>query len=192
MQELAADDSVIVRSRDMKSSEDLPPSYWENPIVQSHPSEDVIPLALYMDGLPYSHTDAVVGVWLINLVTGMRHMISIIRKRICCKCGCRSFCTFEALYKFINWSLVAFAAKTWPQERHDETPWQDRDSHRSESAGKALTVRGALIQIKGDWSEFCSRLGFPNWASNVRPCFLCASRPTDMFVVRGVSTDSLP
>jgi hypothetical protein len=142
--------------------------------------------------LPYSQTDSVVGVWMINMISGMRHMIAVIRKRICCACGCRSFCTFHALYRFIHWSLSSLANKTYPLARHDKTVWQERDCDRALVAGQPTKVRAALCQIKGDWSECCSRFGFPNGASVTRPCFLCAAGPDDMFSVQGVSPISLP
>ncbi len=149
-------------------------------------------MRLYMDGLPYSQTDGVVGVWLINMSSGMRHMVAVIRKRICCKCGCRSFCTFHALYRFIHWSLSALADTTNPERRHDSQPWQERDAHRALVAAQPTRLRAALCQIKGDWSEFCSRFGFPNWQSNMRPCFLCNAGPGQLWNIRGVSPISLP
>ena len=36
-----------------------------------------------MDSLPYSLVDSVLGVWLINLITGARHVLLIIRKKLC-------------------------------------------------------------------------------------------------------------
>jgi hypothetical protein len=190
--EIAEDPSVLIRLQEAKSTNDLPPSYTQHPIVLNNPNDDVLPMALYMDGLPYSQTDSVVGVWMINMISGMRHMIAVIRKRICCACGCRSFCTFHALYRFIHWSLSSLANKTHPLTRHDNTVWQERDCDRALVAGQPTRVRAALCQIKGDWAEFCSRFGFPNWASSTRPCFLCAAGPDEMYSVQGVSPISLP
>ena len=192
LREAEEDPTIMVRLQEAKAANQLPPSYTQHCIVESSPDEDVLPMSLYMDGLPYSHTDSVVGVWLINMISGMRHMVAVIRKRICCKCGCRSFCTFNALHRFIHWSLSALADKMYPQRRHDQLPWQERDAHRASVAGQPTRLRAALCQIKGDWSEFCSRFGLPNWQSNMRPCFLCNASPDQLFSIRGVSPISLP
>ena len=45
----------------------LPTSYYNHPVVESS-DEDVLPVGLYMDGVPYSLTNSVVGVWFINLI----------------------------------------------------------------------------------------------------------------------------
>lgn len=34
-----------------------------------------------------------------------------------------------------------------------------------------------MVYCKGDWAEFCERFGFPNHASALRPCFMCACPP---------------
>jgi hypothetical protein len=39
---------------------DLPPHYWEHPVVAASKGGCCVPYALYMDAKPYSHTD---GVW---------------------------------------------------------------------------------------------------------------------------------
>ena len=74
---------------------DLPDAYWETSLVQRFLAfMPVIPLALFVDGVPYSINDSVVGFWLINLVTMERTLLVAVRKKLCCRCGCRGWCTF--------------------------------------------------------------------------------------------------
>ena len=171
------------RSLDLRLAEaapNLPRAYHEHPVVKAHPDEGVVPIALYMDGVPYSHTDSVIGVWICNLLNGTRHLSMVIRKRLVCKCGCRSWCTFYEVFQFLQWSLCALAAGIFPDQRHDQTEWSEQDSSRAARAGEKMR-RCALLFIKGDWMEYCERLGFPTWRSNLRPCLLCACDPASMY-----------
>jgi hypothetical protein len=58
---------------------------------------------------------------------------------------------------------------------------------RIQLAGSALRYKGALVHLKGDWEEFCARLGFPTWQSSMRPCFCCAGSGSELFQPAGVS-----
>ena len=80
----------------------IPPNYHSHKVVvDSRGSDDLVyPCALYIDGLPYSITDSVVGVWLVNLLTDRRHLIGVLRKRLVCHCGCKSWCTFSRYSDF--------------------------------------------------------------------------------------------
>ena len=159
--------------------------------IQERPGEGVIPLSLYMDGVPYSHTDSVIGVWICNMLTGVRHLSLVIRKRLVCKCGCRAWCTFFPLFRFLRWALAALAAGRFPAHRHDYCKWSEQDRARSARAGERMR-KCALLLIKGDWMEYCERLGFPTWRSNLRPCLLCACDPGRMYHWRQVSPLCLP
>ena len=53
-------------------------------------------------------------------------------------------------------------------------------------------MRAAVIVIKGDWSEFCSTLGFPTWSSATAPCLFCHCRKENMFSIRGFSALDFP
>ena len=67
LHELAQDDferdtSLATRLDEAKEEGRHPRVYMENPIVQA--SEDpVVPMGLYFDGVPYTATDTVTGVW---------------------------------------------------------------------------------------------------------------------------------
>ena len=53
---------------------ELPPAYVHHPVVVAHGSMDdpVLPLPIYLDGVPYSVNDSVVGIWIVNNISGDR------------------------------------------------------------------------------------------------------------------------
>eukprot|EP00969_Alexandrium_andersonii_P351359 15435252-Alexandrium_andersonii.AAC.1 len=55
-----------------------------------------------------------------------------------------------------------------------------------------MPAKGAVILFKGDWAEFCHTLGFPNWASALRPCFKCCAGHDRLHVVTVISPLVLP
>ena len=73
------------------------------------PNEDVFPVALNMDAVPCSLTDSVVGMWLVNLLSGQWHPMCIVRQRIVCQCGCREWCTYHTVSVFVEWCLRCLA-----------------------------------------------------------------------------------
>eukprot|EP00969_Alexandrium_andersonii_P226322 9994258-Alexandrium_andersonii.AAC.1 len=86
--ELVEDGSVLLKLQERLDDGALPPAYTEHPVVREADSP-VVPVALYMEGVPYTKTDSVVGVWLENTVTKSRALLGLVRKSIACKCGCR-------------------------------------------------------------------------------------------------------
>ena len=60
----------------------LPPAYFQNPIVRSarEAGVNVLPLSLYLDGVPYSINDSVTGIWIGNLITDERFLTGIVKK----------------------------------------------------------------------------------------------------------------
>ena len=55
-----------------------------------------------------------------------------------------------------------------------------------------MKCRFRVVHLKGDWSEFCTTLGFPNWNSSMRPCLKCNAHPGNMFDFGAASPLSLP
>ena len=154
-------------------NQDLPPCYYDHPIVVRHPGEVVWPFSLYVDAVPHSHTDSVIGWWMVNEVTASRFLFCTLRRKLLCKCGCRDWCTLYPIFRLIRWSADAMASATWPSLRHDGSPWLPRDSARVGMAGQPLRARCALLFVKGDWAEYSTTLGLANWSDAIRPCFKC-------------------
>ena len=189
-EELDADRGTVSKLHAAIDSGCLPASYHRHPVVAAN--SRVIPISLYTDAVPYTRTDSVVGFWAINMLSHKRHLIGLVRKRVCCKCGCKHWCTFYHVLSFLHWSIRCLAEGCWPSKRHDDTDFAQGDDSRSERAGQRMKFRCAVVHLKGDWSEFCERMGFPTWASCTRPCFLCAGSGDGLFTTIGVSALSLP
>ena len=187
------DPALATRLREAITSTNLPRAYYDHPVVANHGDESVLPIAIYMDGLPYSLTDSVVGVWVANLVTHRRHLIALVRRRLTCKCGCRGWDTFFTIHMFLKWSLQALSDCIWPSERHGRTAFVNaEDVRRADLAGQPMRFKAACIQLRGDWVEFCERYGFPAHNSSTRPCFCCNAFGGGMYDPRGLSLLSSP
>ena len=180
--DLCGDQSLKVRLEEAIKDKQFPPAYYEHPIVQQHPDELVLPVNLFVDGVPYSQTDGVIGFWIINCLNGRRYMFLVVRKRLLCECGRRGWCSFHAVFEYINWFLTAMARKRMPNGRHDNKPWHaGLDTERQVLANTDLFIRVALMFIKGDWAEYASTMGFPTWHDSVRPCFGCNASLANLY-----------
>ena len=150
---------------------DLPPCYYTHPLVVANPGVDVFPLAIYLDGVPYSNVDSVIGVWVVNIVNRRRLLSVALRKRLLCRCGCRGWCTLWPVFQFIMWSCNALAEGRHPAIDHLNKPWTNKT--RGIRGNALMHALYAVLFIKGDWSEYAGTLGFPAWNHGLRPCFAC-------------------
>jgi len=150
-EEILSDPTILQRASAMS----WPPAYYANPIVRAV-ANIVIPLALYLDGVPSTKRDGVLGIFIYNLVTLKRHLIAVIRKSSLCKCGCKGWCTLHPVWCCVHWSLTAMSRGRFPATRHDNANWKPADAERSGLAGSPLAFTGMLLQIKGDWLEFAA------------------------------------
>ena len=151
-----------------------PPAYYDNPIVRRD-GRRVVPLALYLDGVPSTKRDGILGFWVYNLLTRRRHLICVLRKSSLCKCGCGGWDSIYVVWRFLLWSLRAMSSGTFPNQRHDQLAWTDADAQRASLAGTPLGFTAMLLQIKGDWLEFCTTAGFVTWSHKQFPCMFCGA-----------------
>ena len=173
-------------------SKAMPPCDWEHPVVKDAGDEErVWPVSIYCDAVPYAQIDSVLGVWITSEVSDHRFLYAVLRKRNFCRCGCRGWCSFYSVFRALAWSIEALAERKMPHRRHDSRPWGIRDDDRARSAGNELPVRVAVLYVRGDWSEYCSTLGFANWKDALRPCFECVGHGPDLFVVEGCAFENL-
>ena len=54
-----------------------------------------------------------------------------------------------------------------------------------------MQTKAALLQLRGDWAEFCERFGFPTWASGLRPCLACVAFGDDLHKTTGITSERL-
>ena len=182
--------SKILLARRQQQEGGLPQCYYDHPVVKSAaPGELVLPLATYLDAVPYSQTDGVIGFWVINLLDQRHYLCALLRKRIMCNCGCRGWCTLYVYFRMLWWYLNALARGEHPDESV-LGPWEATDTLRSKRGGSSLGFKGACLYFKGDWAELGSSVGLPTWKDGLRPCFDCNCYIENMFASQ-VSMDAL-
>lgn len=155
-------------------------SYFAHPVVRANPEKRIIPFALYLDGIGFTRTDGMIGIFVYSLYTLKRHLVAVLRKSHLCRCGCRGWCSLYPIFSVIRWSVAALASGMWPSAPHIGE-WGPRDEHRREKSGQIFGFVGVLLQVKGDWSEFSHTLGLADWSSKLHPCLFCAATRADRF-----------
>ena len=175
----------------MVQQEEVPPSHMEHPVAISS-GFTAVPVALYFDAVPYTKNDGVLGIWVVNITTGRRHLIACLRKSKMCRCGCKSWCSLYEVLRFVHWSLKAMAAGEHPPARHDGCQYGEDELQRNALAGAPLAHRFAVIMIKGDWAEFAHTLGLTTWGSATCPCPFCHATKAQWFSMDGFSPMHFP
>lgn len=189
--EVAADPGLLERALRAGPS-DWATNFTTHPaVVSAPPGVPVLPVAIYLDGVPFTALDGFLGIWIYNLITYKRHLVAVLRKSRMCDCGCRKWCSLYPVFLFLRWSFAALAAGLWPQQRHDGEPWRAGDGGRAEKAGQPM-VRGAVVLVKGDWSEFCLTMGFPTWSTQRHPCLFCNCTRDTLYALEGFAPFSFP
>ena len=166
-------------------------AFRSHPVVARNPGVTVIPYALYLDVIIYVKNDSLLGVFVYNLYTNKRHLCVILRRSDFCRCGCRGWCTLFPIFTTLKWSFRALASGVYPSERHDG-PWGEADRDRADKGGTRLGLIGALLFLKGDWSEYAHTFGLADWSSVLYPCFFCKATRETRFNVTGFSPHSSP
>ena len=175
------------------SDKTLPECYFKNKVFVEHGHEGLVaPYALFLDAVPYSHDDSVMGIWAVCVITEERLLLAIIRSRSLCKCGCRGWCTMWEVHSWLAWSVQALSEGVYPSRRHDHLEFDsDDDAARAALSGTDIGMRFCLLYIKGDWSEFSKTFALPNWQDSLRPCIDCNTAPADMPRPEGSTIDAL-
>ena len=158
--------------------DDLPSVYTDHPVVQKH-GNGVQPVVLYLDGVPTTKKDGVLGVWMYFAFGCRRHLCAVIKKPRLCKCGCRNWCTLFVLFAWLDWSLSHMADGEHPFAKWDGSPFED--VLRLGLVGCPLLFRACLVAIKGDWKEVAESLGFSTWATKDAPCYSCWCTKANFF-----------
>lgn len=183
--EVSQDPTAPAEFRESVRARSLPPSYFAHPLVVRN-GPVMLPVALYMDGAPYQKRDSELGVVLINMATQTRHLIMVIRRDLMCRCGCKSWCSLYALFRFLSWGLNALQRGEHPTVDCFGRPWCEEESGRQELGGTPLGLQAFCLQIRGDWHEFAGSFGFPTWASSEWPCLWCHADRETMHEFEGV------
>ncbi len=167
------------RMIDLIESQDWPKSFTEH-VVKTTAGDDelVVPLGIFFDSAQYGgratagRERSVLVISFVNLASQQRHPGVLFRKHLACKCGCRGYCSYERILRFVHWNLKILADGKHPCIDMDGVKLTGRRAHL---AGTPLGFKGACTQIMADWEGIC-QLGYvTTWAHNDRPCPLCTA-----------------
>ena len=176
-----------------RNTDKLPPAYWQHELVQRAPAaEPVYPYALYIDAVKFQRTDAVIGIWLCSLVSGLRQLCIVARKSELCSCGCHGQCTLHCLMTLLHWGCLHMARGVWPSTRHDGTPFTEADGARAAVSGARFGWRGVVLFVKCDMAEYVTSFGFASWSAAASPCPMCHCSHEDWGQIAGISLVDLP
>ena len=77
----------VAELEDLIEEGGLPRCYYDHPVVRRSARGDppVYPANVFVDGVAYSHTDTVIGFWIISVLTGRRMLFAVLRKRLFCE-----------------------------------------------------------------------------------------------------------
>ena len=137
------------------------PNYHADEVVRSSDAGTALPVTLYVDGVPFTERDGMIGFHTVNMVSGNRHVVAVLRTSASCQCGREGWCALHAVFEWLAWSNRSLAAGTWPAQRHDGAPWQVGDEERTQRAGAPLASKAVVCHLRGDRSEFANTCGFP-------------------------------
>ena len=87
--------------------------------------------------------------------------------------------TMDDLMVVLAWSLRHLAAGIWPSSRHDGSAL---DGKRLKKKG-ALGLRGALVEVRGDWLFFADVFKFPRHNSKAGCCWRCHTTPSEVLLL---------
>ena len=173
----------------------LPPLYWDHPVVQSaSPSEIVLPLAIYVDAVNFGRGESCLGFWCHFLFSLCRWPLAVFRKTEMCSCGCRGWCTIQPLWSMLAWSVQALHRGRYPAGRHDKDAWRrsDVENGRQSMADSNFSFKGCCLFLKADLAEFSHTLGLPAWNSSISPCPCCFAEPGQLYDAAGLSPLGAP
>ena len=169
-----ADVDVLRKLEKRLREETLPPFIADHPSIKGQEPGTVHPIAVYLDGVSFQRQDSVFGLRCYHVLTGRRHLISVIRRSETCTCGCSGWCTLHPVFDMIRWSLQALQNGHWPDRRHDGALFDTEEDHpRLAKAGSPLGFKAAPVLLKGDWAELHHTIGLPSWKDRISPCPWC-------------------
>ena len=170
---LTKSESQRKKLQTMARTHQLSKQYCEHPLAQTEFLGTAWQCSIYVDGTLFNAHDSVLGFFCVNMVSGARHLCGTLRKSTICRCGCKCWCSFYPVLQFLQWSLLALQNGTFPDRRAEHHPWKPSDESRSSAAGDKIGIKGILCRMTGDWTEYCSTMGFTSWASTKSPCRFC-------------------
>lgn len=182
-EELKSDPSILAKLDNPSTGTVLDvPVYRTHPLVKKAVKRP-LPVSLYLDGVQFisqaaGRSEAVLGIWLENNVSGRRHFVCAMKAADFCRCGCRSWCSLQPVFQRLEWMLGGLQKGRVPSLNPDNSKYTpDPEGMRT---GAPLTRPAVLVWIKGDWAEHVHSLGLATWATTWAPCQYCYMSRADI------------
>ena len=153
---MEAEPQILSKFSILTKSREWPAACYDHEVVKNSKEKQVLPCVLYVDGAKTTKRDGVIGFWTHELITMRRCLVAVLAKSEMCRCGCGGWCSIWGIFSMLQWSFSSLAAGVWPSAGHDAVPFALSDGKRSRRRGHEMPFLGALLQIHGDWSEYCS------------------------------------
>ena len=161
-------------------------AYETHPLVVRARQQDLpppLPVAIYVDAVRFSaaiagRTDSVIGIWCFTLKTQKRHLLSSIRTRDLCRCGCRGWCSIYPHLLSVSWGAECLVAGRRAERDYDGREFAAGSPLLSaiDEYGVDLNFTAIIFWIKGDWAEIAHTFGLPACTSIHNACPFCTSR----------------
>ena len=97
--ELESNASLITSLQDAVRTRDLPALYFQHPSVRTAPEATMHPFCMYMDAVPHTRNDSILGIFVYFALSALRHLVWCCRKSEMCSCGCRGLCTLLPVFE---------------------------------------------------------------------------------------------
>jgi hypothetical protein len=151
-------------------------------------NRQVWPVAIYTDGIKFNRAigpgrqESLIAITAYNLATYKRHLIAIVSKE-----ESLGWDTLFPIWENVAWSMRAATIGQRPRTRWDGSDWPESSPYGTMRA--RMRHRYILCQLKMDWMEIASSMGFPTWSSANNPCPLCNTKKSGMFDWRDLSLE---
>ena len=136
--------------------------------------EDVLLVALWLDGVPFNSDRSQTLQCLTLSVPGLsdqadfRFPVTGFPKHFQMPA-----CTWDDLMTITAWSLQCLYTGHFPKLRHDGTEFKQQDTWRTQRALRPLGCRALLGEVRADWAAYKEVLRLPGWSGHGPICWFC-------------------
>ncbi|CAE7588496.1 unnamed protein product [Symbiodinium sp. CCMP2592] len=154
-------------------------SFFEASSASGSSTAPLISIALWADGVPIKgdRSESLEMVTMSFPGLGVRQDIriplTVMNKKFFLKGGK----TWDAVFKVLSWSCHSLLSGFFPSHESNGTLLQGK---RAKLAGRPMHARGALVEIRGDWSMLKASFRMPAWNEKRCCCFVCKATPETM------------
>ena len=134
-------------------------SWCNHPQIKlTHSDPDIVALGMWGDSAVISPSESLF-ILLINCLSGICHKrfwVCAFGKKVVCQCGCFGRCTFDSIFRVLQWDLGVMLCGERPAIRDDGVPFSqskrtgDQKRHKARIKHKRFKMRGGVIQKRGD------------------------------------------